>query len=85
MKAEGVDHEDPVAHASHPLFHTDYTSGSVPLRQVLGSLLDRFLSEPLIRAPGAPGGGAVGVVVEGDYATVCVPRIEGRALVVFEE
>lgn len=134
-----------VAHVSHPLFHTYYTSGSVPLRQVVANLLARFLPEPLVRAPGAPsfsritvtsqpgrrmvwvlaylpesrgagvnmieeplelsdvavnlrldgrvprraylapGGEPLDLIVDDTYASVCVPRLRGWSVVVFEE
>ena len=134
-----------VAHVSHPLFHTYYTSGSIPLRQVVANLLHRFLPEPLVRAPGAPSfsrvtvtsqpgrrmvyvlaylpearGAGVNMIeepleladftvslrldgrvprraylapgeepvklsVDDAYATVCIPRVRGWSVVVFEE
>jgi hypothetical protein len=59
-----------VAHASHPIFRTYFTSGSVPMRQILETLLDRLLPEPLTRAPGAP-----------SYSRVTVTSQEGRRMV----
>ena len=134
-----------VGHASHPLFRTYFTSGALPMRQIVANLLDRFLPEPLTRAPGAPAfsrvtvtsqpgrrmvyvlaylpesrGAGINMIeepldlndftvslrldgrvprtaylapsreelpfsVEGNYATVTIPRVRGWAVVVFEE
>jgi len=43
-----------VAHVSHPIFRTYFSSGSLPMRQIVANLLDRLLPEPLTRAPDAP-------------------------------
>ena len=59
-----------VAHASHPLFHTYYTSGALPLRQIVANLLDHFLPQPLVRAPGAP-----------SYCRITVTSQPGRRMV----
>jgi len=134
-----------VAYVSHPIFHTYYTSASLPMRQIVANLLARLLPEPLIRAPGAPSysritvtsqpgrrmvyviaylpesrGAGVNMIEEpleltdfavslrldgrmpkqaylapgrekldfnldGNYATVCIPRVRGWSVVVFEE
>lgn len=134
-----------VAQVSHPVFRTYFTSGALPMRQIVSNLLDRFLPEPLTRAPGAPAfsrvtvtsqpgrrmvyvlaylpesrGAGVNMIeepielndftvslrldgrvpkkvylapgceelefaVEGNYATVTIPRVRGWSVVVFEE
>ena len=43
-----------IAHVSHPIFHTYYSTGALPMRQIVANLLDRLLPEPLVRLPGAP-------------------------------
>ena len=134
-----------VAHVSHPVFRTYYNSGALPMRQIVANLIDRFLPEPLTRAPGAPAfsrvtvtsqpgrrmvyvlaylpesrGAGINMIeeplelndfvvslrldgrnpskvylapseealsfnIEGNYATVTIPRVRGWAAVVFEE
>jgi hypothetical protein len=60
----------PVAHVSHPIFHTYYTSGALPMRQIVANLLGRLLPAPLTRAPGAP-----------TYSRVTVTSQPGRRMV----
>ena len=134
-----------VAHVSHPVFRTYFTSAALPMRQIIANLLAEYLPEPLTRAPGAPSFSRVTVtsqpgrrmvyimaylpeargagvnmveeplelndftvqlrldgaiprkvylapsqepldfVIDGNYATVTVPRVRGWAVVVFEE
>jgi hypothetical protein len=59
-----------VAHVSHPIFRTYATSGSLPMRQIVANLLDRFLPRPLIRAPDAP-----------SYSRITVTSQPGRRMV----
>jgi hypothetical protein len=59
-----------VAHVSHPIFRTYHTSGSLPLRQIVANLLERFLPEPLTLAPGAP-----------SYSRLTVTSQPGRRMV----
>jgi hypothetical protein len=59
-----------VAHVSHPIFRTYATSGSLPMRQIVANLLDRFLPRPLIRAPDVP-----------SYSRITVTSQPGRRMV----
>ncbi|MFN2156251.1 MAG: hypothetical protein ACK2UX_13525, partial [Anaerolineae bacterium] len=59
-----------VAHVSHPIFRTYAASGSLPMRQIVANLLDRFLPRPLIRAPDAP-----------SYSRITVTSQPGRRMV----
>ena len=78
-----------VAHASHPLFRTYYGSGSLPLRQIVANLLDRFLPEPLIRAPGAPSFSRVTVTSQPGrrivYVLAYLPEARGAGVNMIEE
>lgn len=78
-----------VAHASHPLFHTYYTSGAIPLRQAVANLLERFLPEPLVRAPGAPSFSRVTVTSQPGQRMVWVlayvPESRGAGVNMIEE
>lgn len=134
-----------VAHVSHPIFRTYFTSGALPMRQIVANLLSRLLPEPLTRVPDAPaftrvtvtsqpgrrmvyvlaylpesrgaginmieepldlndftvslrldgrvprkaylapGREELRVAIDGNYATVTIPRVRGWSVVVFEE
>jgi hypothetical protein len=78
-----------VAHASHPIFRTYYNSGALPLRQIVANLLDRFLPEPLIRAPGAPSFSRVTVTSQPGrrivYVLAYLPEARGAGVNMIEE
>ena len=78
-----------VAHVSHPIFRTYYTSGALPMRQIVANLLDRFLPEPLIRAPGAPAFSRVTVTSQPGrhmvYVLAYLPESRGAGINMIEE
>ncbi len=78
-----------VAHVSHPIFHTYYTSGALPMRQIISNLLDRLLPEPLVRAPGAPAFSRVTVTSQPHrrmaYVLAYLPESRGAGMNMIEE
>jgi len=78
-----------VAHASHPLFRTYFTSGALPMRQVVANLLARLLPEPLIQAPGAPAFTRITVTSQPGrrmvYALAYLPESRGAGINMIEE
>jgi hypothetical protein len=78
-----------VAHVSHPIFRTYFTSGALPMRQIVANLLERFLPEPLIRAPGAPSFSRVTVTAQPGrrmvYVLAYLPESRGAGINMIEE
>ena len=78
-----------VAHVSHPIFRTYFTSGSLPMRQVVANLLDRLLPEPLTRAPDAPAFSRVTVTSQPGrrmvYVLAYLPESRGAGVNMIEE
>ena len=78
-----------VAHATHPLFRTYFTSGSLPMRQIVANLLGRFLPDPLTRAPGAPACSRVTVTSQPGrrmvYVLAYLPESRGAGVNMIEE
>ena len=78
-----------VAYVSHPIFHTYYTSGALPMRQIVANLLARFLPDPLIRAPGAPSFSRVTVTSQPGrrmvYVMAYLPESRGAGMNMIEE
>lgn len=78
-----------VAHVSHPLFRTYYQSGSLPMRQIVANLLDHYLPEPLVRAPGAPSFSRVTVTSQPGrrmiYVLAYLPEARGAGVNMIEE
>jgi hypothetical protein len=78
-----------VAHASHPIFRTYFTSGSVPMRDMIGALLDQLLPEPIIRAPDAPSFSRVTVTSQKRrrmvYVLAYLPESRGAGVNMIEE
>ena len=78
-----------VAHASHPIFRTYFTSGALPMRQIVANLLERFLPEPLTRAPGAPSFSRVTVTSQPGrrmvYVLAYLPESRGAGINMIEE
>jgi len=78
-----------VAHVSHPIFRTYFTSGSLPMRQIVANLLDRLLPEPLTRAPGAPAFSRVTVTSQPGrrmvYVLAYLPESRGAGVNMIEE
>ncbi len=81
--------KDRVAYISHPIFNAYYTSGALPMRQIIANLLARFLPEPLIRAPGAPSYSRVTVTSQPGrrmvYVTAYLPEARGAGINMIEE
>ncbi len=77
------------AYVSHPIFNTYYTSGALPMRQIIANLLQRFLPEPLVRAPGAPSYSRVTVTSQPGrrmvYVTAYLPEARGAGINMIEE
>jgi len=59
-----------IAHVSHPIFRTYYTSGALPMRQIIANLINILLPEPLTRVKNAP-----------EYSRVTVTSQPGRRMV----
>ncbi|MCK5806236.1 MAG: beta-galactosidase trimerization domain-containing protein [Lentisphaeria bacterium] len=78
-----------VAHVSHPLFRTYFTSASLPLRQIVANLLKRLLPEPLTLAPGAPAFSRVTVTSQPNrrmvYVLAYLPESRGAGINMIEE
>ncbi len=78
-----------VAHVSHPVFRTYFTSGALPMRQIVANLLDAFLPEPLTRAPGAPSFSRVTVTSQPGrrmvYIMAYLPEARGAGVNMIEE
>lgn len=78
-----------VAHVSHPIFRTYFNSGSLPMRQLVANLIDRFIPEPLVRAPGAPSFARVTVTSQPGrrmvYVLAYVPESRGANVNMIEE
>ncbi len=78
-----------VAHVSHPVFRTYFTSAALPMRQIVANLLDGFLPEPLVRAPGAPSFSRVTVTAQPGrrmvYVLAYLPEARGAGVNMIEE
>jgi hypothetical protein len=78
-----------VAHVSHPVFRTYFTSAALPMRQIVANLLDGFLPEPLTRAPGAPSFSRVTVTTQPGrrmvYIMAYLPEARGAGVNMIEE
>ncbi len=78
-----------VAYISHPVFYTYYTSGALPMRQLVANLLDRVLPEPLIRAPNAPSFARLTVTSQPKrrmvYVLAYLPEARGTGINMIEE
>ena len=78
-----------VAHVSHPVFRTYFNSGSLPMRRIVASLMDRLLPEPLIRVPGAPAFSRVSVTSQPGrrmvYILSYLPESRGAGVNMIEE
>ena len=78
-----------VAHVSHPIFRTYYTSGALPMRQIVANLIQRLLPEPLTRAPGAPAFSQVTVTSQPGrrmvYVLAYLPESRGAGIHMIEE
>jgi hypothetical protein len=81
--------KDRVAYISHPIFYTYYTSGALPMRQIVANLLQRFLPEPLVRAPNAPSYSRVTVTSQPGrrmvYVMAYLPEARGAGVNMIEE
>jgi hypothetical protein len=81
--------KDRVAYISHPIFYTYYTSGALPMRQIIANLLQRFLPEPLVRAPNAPSCSRVTVTSQPGrrmvYVMAYLPESRGAGINMIEE
>ncbi|MFH1970346.1 MAG: beta-galactosidase trimerization domain-containing protein [Verrucomicrobiota bacterium] len=77
------------AYISHPIFRTYYTSGALPMRQIVANLLEHFLPESLIRAPGAPSFSRVTVTSQPGrrmvYVMAYLPEARGAGVNMIEE
>ncbi len=78
-----------VAYISHPIFRTYYTSGALPMRQILANLLALFLREPLTIAPGAPSYSRITVTSQAGrrmvYLMAYLPEARGEGVNMIEE
>jgi hypothetical protein len=78
-----------VAHASHPIFRTYFSSGALPMRQIVANLLERLLPEPLVRAPGAPAFTRITVTAQPGrrmvYVLAYLPEARGAGVNMIEE
>ena len=78
-----------VAYISHPIFNTYYTSGALPMRQIVANLLQRFLPEPLVCAPNAPSYSRVTVTSQPGrrmvYVMAYLPEARGAGINMIEE
>jgi hypothetical protein len=78
-----------VAHVSHPVFRTYFTSAALPMRQIVANLLADFLPEPLVRAPGAPSFSRVTVTSQPGrrmvYLMAYLPEARGAGVNMIEE
>jgi hypothetical protein len=78
-----------VAHVSHPIFRTYFSSGSLPMRQIVANLLDRLLPEPLVRAPGVPAFVRITVTAQPGrrmvYVLAYLPEARGAGVNMIEE
>jgi hypothetical protein len=78
-----------VAHVSHPIFRTYFTSGALPMRQIVANLLEDFLPLPLIRTPGAPSFSRVTVTAQPSrrmvYIMAYLPEARGAGVNMIEE
>lgn len=78
-----------VAHFSHPVFKSYYHDAQVPMRQLVGNLLNRMLPTPLVKTEGLPSFARVTVTAQPNRRMVhllaYVPERRGPVIEMIEE
>ena len=78
-----------VAHFSHPVGFGYYKHAQVPVRELVGNVLKRFLPEPLLEVRGLPSFGRTAVTRQGNrhmiWLTAFVPERRGEKIDMIEE
>jgi len=78
-----------VAHISHAVFRSYYSGAPIPLRQVVGKLMDLLVPKPMVRVPGFPSFGRVTVTAQTGRRMVhllaYVPERRGTTIDMIEE